>query len=360
MSSIAIMDYPKVTICVPVRNGAETIQRTLDSLLSQDYPNYEIIVSDNCSDDNTAEIVKSYASRGVRYYFNPKLEQWGESNWNYILTLAEGPFIALYHADDIYTSTMVRRQVEFLIKYPETSAVFTMSERIDRNDNPVRMGPIRLPRELKGKKIFHYEDFLNNVLKYGTFVVVPTMMTKRDVIDKVGLFRPEKYATASDIDLYLRMAKIGPIGVIDEPLHKYRIGSLATQQMFYQRTFIAHFFNVLDDYIADKSNSKLIKQNCLSVYKMSRAVDLIEIALNMILKGQREKAKMTLEEAMQFKYIKTAINCAWGMRSRKVIHFLIGILMFISLFFRIDGLFSQAISEAKRLRSSILGRPIFQ
>jgi len=85
---------PKVTICVPVRNGARTIQRTLDSLLNQDYPNFEIIVSDNCSDDDTAKIVQGYAEQGVKYHFNPKLEKWGESNWNHILTLAEGPFIA--------------------------------------------------------------------------------------------------------------------------------------------------------------------------------------------------------------------------------------------------------------------------
>jgi glycosyltransferase involved in cell wall biosynthesis len=100
---------PKVTIGVPVRNGARTIQRTLDSLLSQDYPNYEIIVSDNCSDDDTANIVSQYASNGVKYFFNPVLEKWGESNWNHILTLAKGPLIALYHADDIYTPTMVGR-----------------------------------------------------------------------------------------------------------------------------------------------------------------------------------------------------------------------------------------------------------
>lgn len=66
---------PKVTICVPVRNGARTIQRTLDSLLNQDYPNYEIIVSDNCSDDDTANIVSQYASRGVKYFINPDLEK---------------------------------------------------------------------------------------------------------------------------------------------------------------------------------------------------------------------------------------------------------------------------------------------
>jgi glycosyltransferase involved in cell wall biosynthesis len=65
---------PKVTICVPVRNGARTIRRTLDSVLAQDYPNFEVIVSDNCSDDDTADIVKEYKEQGVQYYYNSKTE----------------------------------------------------------------------------------------------------------------------------------------------------------------------------------------------------------------------------------------------------------------------------------------------
>jgi len=60
----------KVTICVPVRNGDRTIRRTLDSILAQDYPNFEVIVSDNCSDDKTASIVQEYAKQGVQYNFN--------------------------------------------------------------------------------------------------------------------------------------------------------------------------------------------------------------------------------------------------------------------------------------------------
>jgi glycosyltransferase involved in cell wall biosynthesis len=59
----AIMDSPRVTVCVPVRNGSRTIRRTLDSILAQDYSNLEVIVSDNCSTDDTAQIVQGYAER---------------------------------------------------------------------------------------------------------------------------------------------------------------------------------------------------------------------------------------------------------------------------------------------------------
>ncbi|MEM3362579.1 MAG: glycosyltransferase [Candidatus Anstonellaceae archaeon] len=324
--------YPKVTICVPVRNGALTIKKTLDSLLSQDYPNYEIIVSDNCSDDNTAEMVQSYSKYGVKYYFNSKLEKWGESNWNYILKLAEGPFIVLYHADDIYAPSIIREQVEFLFKYPHASAVFTMSELIDQNDNSVRRAKIKLPKEIEEKELFYYEEFLNYTLKYTTFVVVPTMMTKKEIIDKVGMFRYEKYATASDIDLYLRMAKIGPIGVINKPLHKYRLNSPTTQKLLYRRTFSAHFFDVMDDYLIEVNNKNIVNKESLSVYKMLKATDRIYCIINMIIKDEISQPRKILINAFKLEDIFTAVK----IKSKKIIFFIIGFLVILLSFIGLD------------------------
>lgn len=318
---------PKVTICVPVRNGARTIQRTLDSLLNQDYPNYEIFVSDNCSDDDTAKIVSQYASQGVKYFFNPVLEKWGgEANWNHILTLAEGPFIALYHADDIYAPTTVRRQVEFLLKYPEASAVFTMSQRIDAYDRPIKEGPIKLPQELRGKEIFHYAGFLNYTLKYGTFVSVPTMMSTREIIDRVGVFNWEKYATASDIDLYLRMVKVGPLGVIDEPLHNYRISDQqGSAQIFYKRAFLLHFFDVIDHYISKPEVRKLVQKNALSLYRMQRGADQILCAMNLLTQGRTDEAESSLKEALTWKHFIISVK-----RPRLCARYIVGLIFLIS------------------------------
>jgi len=302
-------NVPKVTICVPVRNGAHTIQRTLDSLLIQDYKNYEIIVSDNCSSDNTADIVGKYAVDGVKYFFNPHLESYGESNWNYILNIADGPFIALYHADDIYDPTIVRRQVEFFMEYPTISSVFTSLQYIDEHDRPIRMGTMTLPYELRGINIFPYSDFLNYTLKYRTFVSVPTMMTKREVIEQVGMFNWRKYATASDIDLYLRMSKIGPIGFIDIPLHKYRISPYQyTSTLLHQRTFPDHFFTVMDDHIKACAALKIVPRNLLSLYEVHRAADRVRCAINMLAQERNTDAKHYLVSAINCKTLSSAIT----------------------------------------------------
>jgi len=350
---------PKVTICVPVRNGASTIQKTLDSLLSQDYPNYEIIVSDNCSGDDTAKIVSQYASNGVKYFFNPVINKWGESNWNYILTLAEGPFIALYHADDIYTPTMVRRQVECLLKYPEASAVFAMTQTIDEYDRPIKRGYIKLPQDLKCKEVFHYKEFLNYTLKYGTFVIVPTMMSKREIIDRVGVFNWEKYATASDIDLYLRMAGYGPIVVIDEPLHKYRISNQqSSAQIFYQRTFLAHFFNVLDDYISISDVEELIQEDSLSLYRMRRAADQIRCAMNMLVQDRVAEARMNLIDALKYAYIIEALKMVPRNRPQEFAFFCIGSILLASSYLGLGSFSGKQIYRLFQRYSTIQREPI--
>jgi glycosyltransferase involved in cell wall biosynthesis len=306
---------PKVTICVPVRNGARTIQRTLDSLLSQDYPNYEIIVSDNCSDDDTAKIVSQYASNGVKYFFNPTLEKCGESNWNHILTLAEGPFIALYHADDICTPTMVRRQVEFMETHLQVSAVFTMMQRIDENDRPLHIGSTHLPKELQGQDCFDFGTFFNAVLKYGTFTPVPTMMTRRQVIDAVGVFQWEKFASASDIDLYLRMVKQwGPIGIIDEPLHRYRLSHQQGSNLInMSRTHAAHFIWVLEHYITIPEFRSVAKPDALLGYDMQKISDIIFRATNLtVLKQPQEAYTLIYSVSKKRAFIKGIFNSKYS------------------------------------------------
>lgn len=315
---------PKVTICVPVRNGARTIHRTLDSLLNQDYPNYEIIVSDNCSDDDTAKIVSQYASNGVKYFFNPVLDKWGESNWNHILTLAEGPLIALYHADDIYAPTMVRRQVEFLQKNSHASAVFTMSQIINEKDLPIRMKNFTLPKEYKGKHLFSFPDLFNAALKYGTITVVPTMMARKVVLDQVGNFNWQQFCSAADIDLYLRMAQVGPIGIIDEPLHKYR-QTLQQETKLYNnsRTHSAHFFLALDHHLSIPDARWQAMDEALFYYELQRTSDDITRAVNMVVLGNYSEALDLLNSVFGRKEYHAGLHKKKYMR-----HFFLTLLLF--------------------------------
>ncbi|MCP3924076.1 MAG: glycosyltransferase [Desulfobacterales bacterium] len=331
------MKTPHVTVCVPAYNASRTISRTIDSILAQDYPNFDVLVCDNSSSDDTKKIVKAYEEMGIKYVLNPVYATLGESNWNYVLSKAEGPLIALYHADDIYTPTMLRKQVEFLQANENVSSVFTMSQTIDDHDKPIRLGNFELPKEYKSKQIFSFQELFNAVLKYGTITMVPTMLTRKNVITKVGDFNWKKFHSAADIDLYLRMAKKWPIGIIDEQLHLYRLSAQqGTALINKSRTHLAHFFNVIDNYLSLNEVRKFVNKDSLKIYTMYRSADQVYCAINYVLVEKETEALKLLDDAISYKVFFTAIN-----KPRQFIQIFFGVILKIGIKIGIGAKISQ-------------------
>src|SRR6266508_180906 len=96
-------EAPLVSIGMPVFNGQRFIRQALDSLLSMDYPNFELIISDNASTDGTAEICQDYAARDrrIRFYRNAKNEG-AFGNFARVLALARGNYFMWAAHDDIW------------------------------------------------------------------------------------------------------------------------------------------------------------------------------------------------------------------------------------------------------------------
>ncbi len=113
----------KISICIPCYNAEKYIRQTLESVLSQNYPNMEIIVVDNCSTDKTEQIVRGYEGKGIRFYKNS--ENIGlNGNHNRCMDLATGDYINLLSADDYYVSEDVISRIADLIDRHTDVGVF--------------------------------------------------------------------------------------------------------------------------------------------------------------------------------------------------------------------------------------------
>lgn len=340
------MKTPHVTICVPAYNAAHTINRTLDTILAQDYPNYDVLVCDNNSTDNTHEIVRSYHNRGVQYYLNPDMLGGAESNWNYALNLAKGPLVALYHADDLYAPTMVRQQVEFLKKNAHASAVFTMSETINEKDQLIRVGNLKLPLEYKGQDLFSFPELFNAVLKYGTFTIVPTMMSRKSILDKVGKFNWQQFYSASDIDLYLRMSQLGSIGIINEPLHKYRLSPKQYSNLLNKsRTHLAHFFLVMETWLSNQKYYEVVMTSNYKFYEMNRAVDYVFCAKNLLISGKHNQSRILLSKELKLSHFITALKRPSNLRP-----LISGLIILLSIKFGLGRLSGKCMAKAKQFK----------
>ena len=270
------MSYPKLTIFVLTHNNEKTIKKTLTSVLNQTYPNKEIIVSDNYSDDRTEEIVKSL---GVTLKRNEKPLEADQdyigcySNYNSCLNLIRSDFVSFCHGDDIYKPDMMKEQMDFLINN-NLGAVFTAGDEIDENDNIVN--------RLKVKEtIYDFEQLFKAILRKGnTFLWTPTFMARTDVFRKGETFDERKFRTSADLDMWLKIAKSYKIGLISKKLFQRRIGGGGTS---YQHLCVsrADFFKVMDYYLQfNKADKKSLRQ-----YEYQRRFDDTLIAMNLLIKG---------------------------------------------------------------------------
>jgi glycosyltransferase involved in cell wall biosynthesis len=134
------MTSPTVSIGMPVYNGADYIRRSVESLLAQDYEDFELIISDNASTDETESICREFAATDarIRYYRNDT-NVGASGNYNKTFKLARGKFFKWAAHDDECDRTMLSRCVEFLERAPDrVTMVYPLAELIDEQSKTLR------------------------------------------------------------------------------------------------------------------------------------------------------------------------------------------------------------------------------
>lgn len=284
---------PLVTILVPVFNGERYLRESLDSILSQTYPRIEIIVMDDASTDSTPEIVASYADR-VKYYRQSHNRGIYE-NVNDGIATASGEFIATYHADDIYDPLIVEREVAFLERYPEAGAVFCQDTFIDPQGR--MRGQLNIPPEVRGNRPLPYSIVFNALLKYkNVFLTCPSSMVRASVYRDVGVYRQAQFRNTSDLEMWLRIARKHPIGVLEDYLFRYRYGHGNSAQRYRRlRTDPERCFTIMDLYLA-QGDSALATPEALAGHEAHRAEDNLMRTVNSYILGELGQAQTILRQ----------------------------------------------------------------
>lgn len=282
---------PLVSIIVPVFNGERYLRESLDSILAQTYPRTEIIVMDDASTDGTPGIIASYGDR-ICHSRQPR-NRGIYGNMNDGIAMAKGEYIAIYHADDVYDSKIVEREVEFLQQHRKAGAVFCKDIFI--NPEGQERGRFELPAEVRGSRPLEYRVILNALLKHTNHIFrCPSCMVRASVYEELGGYRDQEFRNTSDLEMYLRISKHYDVGILDEFLFAYRWGhGNSGQQYRHLRTDPNRFFTILDLYLAD-SGVALATPEALTDYEAHRAEDNLMRAVNHYILGQRREAREVL------------------------------------------------------------------
>lgn len=213
-----------VSICIPTYNSAKFLRQCLDSIVAQTYRNVEVLISDNASTDDTVSIIKEYVGRyGFKLNINSVNIGAGE-NFNKLISLAKGDYVAIYHADDIYEDTSVEESVKVLDSDTSIALVGTMGHII--TEEGVRFNSMRLPKHLKKlrKTIYDFDEALSGILKRGWFFVTPTIMVRKSVYDEIGVFDTQEFVSAGDYGFWMKIAHhYNKVAIIDKKLINYRV-----------------------------------------------------------------------------------------------------------------------------------------
>lgn len=209
---------PKVSVCIPVYNRPDYVAKAIESVLNQTFTDFELIVTDNCSTDNTLEVIKSYAAKDGRIKYYKNEHNLGVfSNLNRGLLQARGEYIKFVLSDDKLAPQCIEVFVETMDKHPEVSLITSFTQSFGDSDNIRDRSYFPGTGQLDGKVC------QKNLLINGNWPGGPssTMFRRRDL--HLGLFDHRWKYWLGDLEMWMRLLGTGDAYIIPQILSYLRI-----------------------------------------------------------------------------------------------------------------------------------------
>jgi glycosyltransferase involved in cell wall biosynthesis len=217
---------PTVSVVIPAYNAAKFIRRTIDSVLAQSYTDFELIVVDDGSADDTGKVVQSYGSK-VRYIRQANAGDGPTRNAG--IAAAQGRWIAFLDHDDEWLSDKLKRQMTLLERNPDVrwcGANYLLSCLDQRRPAG---NTEELTRKAAGREV--YDNFFAATADGSCVLITMTMIVHRDVFQQVGVF-DSCWTLCADLDMWWRITYRYPrIGYIPQPLGIMHLDALDAAAM---------------------------------------------------------------------------------------------------------------------------------
>lgn len=220
---------PAVTLLMPVYNAGRFVGETVDSVLAQTMGDFEFLIIDDGSTDDSLSTLRRFASADSR------IRLISRPNTGYIAALNEGlekasaPLIARLDADDLADPRRLELQLVRMSAEPDLVALGSNATAIDEAGRPLGDYPVPLTHDeieashLRGSSAIHH----------------PAVMLRAEAVRRVGGYRGQ-FMPCEDFDLWLRLAEVGPVANLPEPLLKKRlfVGSAVATNLEKQRRLV--------------------------------------------------------------------------------------------------------------------------
>jgi glycosyltransferase involved in cell wall biosynthesis len=197
---------------MPVYNAQRYVGAAVESILSQSFADFEFLIIDDGSTDNSRKILETYAARDARIRLISRPNMGLVRTLNEMIDLARGELLARMDADDISLPGRFAAQIDYLGAHPEVVCVGTAVQVIDPAGRPI----------FGGHPGMDHEALVERALDGCCPLSHPSVMMRRSAVLDVGAYRAE-FMLAEDLDLWLRLAEVGRLANLDQVLVKYRM-----------------------------------------------------------------------------------------------------------------------------------------
>lgn len=218
------MEKPLVSVVIPAYNRPDTLKLAIESVLEQSYPNIEIIICDDSSDDRVKDMIEtSFDSSILKYYKNERnlfLE-----NWHKCYELATGEFINYLMDDDLFHKDKIKKMMYFFDEFDNITLVTSYRQTI--NESGEFLSPLRATA-----KVFNETRILDGKL-FGNIALTrclniigePTtvLFRKKDLTEKFGIYQGKQYSLINDMAAWLSLLSKGKAVYIPETLSYFRL-----------------------------------------------------------------------------------------------------------------------------------------
>lgn len=264
-------DQPLVSLLVTAYNHESYIRQALDSVKNQTYDNFEVIITDDCSTDNSALVIQEWLDdNDFSATFIANTVNVGIcAVRNQALTLARGKYICTLSTDDWYEQDHIEFQVAAFEKLPETVGfIFSDVREVDANGQKIVEGQFSsLSETMEQLSISLFERFLR-----GNFIPAPSVMMRRRAIEEVGGYDDSLYY--EDIDMWLKLSFRFGAHYVPGEVGAYRvlIGSMSHSALLRPRMIEADLA-IYRKWLSVEELSPSARQLCIEkVYLLSHKV----------------------------------------------------------------------------------------
>jgi glycosyltransferase involved in cell wall biosynthesis len=296
-----------VAVCIPARNAGSFLAETIESVLSQTLQDFEVLVCDNASSDETPAICARYLTRGLRYRrFEQLVGQAG--NWNRCRDLAAAPLVVLLHADDTLEPTFLGRAVGLMEAHPSLAMVHCSVRHVTSEGREIAVQQL-----FSEDRVVTGEDFFERMLAEGCLVNPAGVMIRATKLQRAGRFS-ERIRWGIDWHMWLRLCLEGDIGYLAEPLARYRQHAASgTTSVLTSGRVASDEVWVVRDVVALRGSGRESTRALLAAAQQGVAHRVFCHAEQALLSGRRAAASRGLLDAVRTNPRLLTQRKAWGL-----------------------------------------------